>query len=427
MHVFYKLRKLLNWIFTAGILKSIFINAATKNKQLIMKYKKPHTNLIINRLRSTPVLAISSIVVLSVGFIVAPKLVRADSYQAQINALSQQNSAAQNTLNSLAGQASNYQQAINNLQAQINGMQAAIGLNQAKQASLETQIANNQAELVKEKSALADDIKTMYINDQLTPVEMLATSNSISDYVDQQVAYNFVQQKIQDTVDQINSLQAELQQQKQQLSIVINIETQQASQLNAAQNQQQQLLAYNQSQQAAYNSQIQSNNSQIAVLRAEQIAANRKLVSSGQVDYSGTCGGSYPASASGPDGNWGCNYPLDSSLDNWGMYNRECVSYTAWMVYKTYGYMPYWGGEGNANQWPSNAIAAGIPVGSTPKVGSVAIYMGGGTDPLGHAMWVKSINSDGTITVDQYNLYYDGNFYETTIPASGLTYIYFGG
>ena len=109
------------------------------------------------------------------------------------------------------------------------------------------------------------------------------------------------------------------------------------------------------------------------------------------------------------------------------MYNRECVSYTAWMVYKTYGYMPNWGGYGNANQWPADARAAGIPTGSTPKVGSVAIYMGGGTDPLGHAMWVKSVNGNGTITVDQYNLYYDGNFYETTIPSSGLIYIYFGG
>jgi surface antigen len=53
--------------------------------------------------------------------------------------------------------------------------------------------------------------------------------------------------------------------------------------------------------------------------------------------------------------------------------------------------------------------------------------MGGSTDPYGHAMWVKSVNGDGTITVDQYNLYYDGKFYETTIPSTGLVYIYFGG
>jgi surface antigen len=108
------------------------------------------------------------------------------------------------------------------------------------------------------------------------------------------------------------------------------------------------------------------------------------------------------------------------------MYNRECVSFTAWKVYQAYGYMPYWGGVGNANQWPGDARAAGIATGSTPKVGSVAIYMGGSGDPFGHAMWVVGVNGS-TITVQQYNLYYDGNYYETTIPAAGLTYIYFGG
>ena len=38
----------------------------------------------------------------------------------------------------------------------------------------------------------------------------------------------------------------------------------------------------------------------------------------------------------------------------------QCVSYTAWKVYQKNGYMPYWGGVGNANQWPGNADSAGI-------------------------------------------------------------------
>lgn len=390
-----------------------------------MATTKPHTKTVIDRLRSTPVLVMSSVVAICLVFIIIPKVVRADAYQAQINALSAQNSSSQSSLNGLEGQASNYQQAIANLAAQIGGMQSAIAINEAKQASLQVEITNNENQLVQEKSTLADDIKTMYINGQLTPVEMLATSSSLSDFVDQQAAYNAVEQKIQDTVQQINALQAQLQQQKQQLAIVVNTEQQQESQLASAKSQQQQLLSYNQSQQDSYSQQIQSNNSQIATLRAEQLAANRRLASSGHIDASGSCGGSYPATASGPYGSWGCDYGLDNTIDNWGMYNRECVSYTAWMVYKTYGYMPYWGGSGNAKEWPGNAAAAGIPVGSTPQVGSVAIYMGGGSDPLGHAMWVTSVNGDGTITVDQYNLYYDGNYYQTTIPSSGLTYIYF--
>jgi surface antigen len=269
----------------------------------------------------------------------------------------------------------------------------------------------------------------MYMDGQLSSIEELATSKNLSDYVDKEEYRTSVQNSLSSLINQIAALQTQQQQQKSQLDIVVKTESQQDSQLSSDQAQQQQLLNYNQAQQDSYNQNIQSNQTQIASLRQEQIVANEKLVTSGggKVDFSGTCGGSYPADAvNSYGGHWGCDHPLDNTLDNWGMYNRECVSYTAWMVYKTYGYMPYWGGSGNANEWPGDARAAGIPVGSTPKVGSVAIYMGGSGDPFGHAMWVDSI-SGNMITVSQYNLYYDGNYYQTTISSAGLTYIYFGG
>jgi len=379
---------------------------------------------MIARLRSTPVLVACSLVVVG-GTMLSP-LVRADQYDQKINALEQQNSSAQDSLNSLLSQASSYQDTINNLRRQIDAMSANIATNEAKQADYSRQIAAAQAELKKQKAVLATDIKALYVSGQITPVEMLATSNSISDYVDKQEAYSAVQDKIQTTLAQIQALQKKLKAKQAVVQQLLSEQRQQENQLTAARDKEASMLSYNQSQQDSYNSEISSNKSKIAELRQEQIEANRKLVGTGRVDYSGSCGGSYPAAASGPYGTWGCNYALDNTIDNWGMYNRECVSYTAWMVYKTYGYMPYWGGVGDANQWPGDARAAGIPTGYTPKVGSVAIYMGGASDPWGHAMWVKSVNGDGTITVDQYNLYYDGNFYETTIPAGGLTYIYFG-
>lgn len=354
--------------------------------------------------------------------------IRADQYDQQIQQLQNQNASAQDTLNGLAAQASSYQDAINKLQQQIGAMQAAIAANQAKQAQLQQQIAQDQAQIAHEKVVLGEDLKTMYVDGQMSTIEELATSNNLSDYIDKEEYRQAVQAKIQSTLKDLANLQQQLQQQQSQLTIVLNLQRQQNAQLAAAQAQQQQMLAYNQSQQSAYNSQIAANQSQIAVLRAEQIAANRRLVNSGggRVLTTGSCGGSYPAQAQGPYGSWGCDYSLDNTIDNWGMYNRECVSYTAWMVYKTYGYMPYWGGSGDAREWPGDAQAAGIPTGTVPKPGAVAIYMGGAGDPWGHAMWVKSVNGD-MITVDQYNLYYDGNFYETTIPASGLVYIYFGG
>jgi peptidoglycan DL-endopeptidase CwlO len=367
-------------------------------------------------------------VIIVIASMVGMDFAQADQYDAQINALQQQNNSSQSQVDALANQASSYQAEIDQLAGQIAGLQAALSVNQAKQASLQQQIATEDAQLVQNRQYLGDTIRSMYEDGQMTTIEELATSKDLSDYVDKQAYGQSVQDKVNALIKQIAAIETQQKQQKAQLDIVVKTESQQENQLASEQSQQQSMLAYNQSQQDAYNSQIQANQSQIAVLRQEQIAANRRLVGSGGgVVTSGSCGGSYPASASGPYGNWGCNYSLDNTIDNWGMYNRECVSYTAWMVYHTYGYMPYWGGSGDARQWPGDAQAAGIPTGTTPKVGSVAIYMGGAGDPWGHAMWVDSVNGDGTITVSQYNLYYDGNYYVTNVSAAGLVYIYFGG
>jgi surface antigen len=114
-------------------------------------------------------------------------------------------------------------------------------------------------------------------------------------------------------------------------------------------------------------------------------------------------------------------FPNEES-DPWGMYKRQCVSYTAWAVTASGRNMPYWGGVGNANQWPDNARNAGIPVDETPRAGDVAImYVGW----AGHAMYVDSVNDDGTINISQYNGNYDGTYSTATISASGLQFIHF--
>jgi len=119
------------------------------------------------------------------------------------------------------------------------------------------------------------------------------------------------------------------------------------------------------------------------------------------------------------------NAGQDTIIDPWGMYNRECVSYTAWKVQQTYGYMPYWGGRGNAIEWPGDARSAGIPTGGAPRVHSVAIWNVGA---FGHAMWVEAVNSDGSIYVSQYNYDYQGHYsemYVSAAQAKTFTYIYF--
>lgn len=365
-------------------------------------------------------LAVSSMILASGSVFPAWKqIVWADQFQDQINALNAENASNQSTVAALQAQAASYADAINKLQQQIDSLQKSIDDNLALQADLQKQIADAQAEIDKQRAILAENIKAMYVDGTPSSLEMLAGSENLSDFVDKQEYRTRVQNKLQDTMKRIAELQKQLQVQKAKVEQLIKDLQVQQSQLNGDRAKQWELLNYNEQQRNEFNAQIAANNSRVADLRAQQLAANRRLNSgsSGGVIAGDPGLGGYPA--------YLANAPQDSLVDPWGMYNRECVSYTAWKVFQTFGYMPYWGGVGNANQWPGNAIRAGIPTGSAPRENSVAVWNVG---YYGHVMWVESVNSDGSIWISQYNYDFNGRYSEMRISASmaaGLTYIYF--
>lgn len=348
-------------------------------------------------------------------------IIRADSFDNQINSLQVQNAQGQTAINGLEGQAASYQDAISQLQAQINAIQAQISDNEARQASLQAQIIQDQIQIAHEKVVLGEDLKTMYVDGQMTTIEELATSNNLSDYVDKQTYRQAVQSKLQETLKQIAILQEQLQSQKTQVEQLLTAEHTQNDQVSAAQAQQAQLLAYNQSQQDAYTAQLQANNSKISQLRAEQAAAYAAYShQNGVISY-----------GVGSDGNGGypsvwAYAPQDSLVDSWGMYNRECVSYAAWKEASYGKYVPY--GLGNAADWARNAASYGIPVSSTPAVGTIAQWdANAGLSPLGHVAYVEAVNSDGSIEVSQYN-FVEGQFSRMHVPSydvARLNFIYF--
>jgi surface antigen len=124
------------------------------------------------------------------------------------------------------------------------------------------------------------------------------------------------------------------------------------------------------------------------------------------------CGGGYPDK-------W-CKRPLDTVVDQWGMYNRECVSYTAYRVALSGRSMSY--GFGDANKWPDAARAHGIAVDTTPRAGDVAILSGG---EHGHSMYIERVNPDGTIMVSQYNKNKTGTYSQENVATTGLVFVHF--
>lgn len=116
------------------------------------------------------------------------------------------------------------------------------------------------------------------------------------------------------------------------------------------------------------------------------------------------------------------NYEIDVIVDEWNFYNRECTSFVAWCINSRNGIafnntylQPSSGGSwdlchwSHAKNWINAAQRAGITVNQTPAVGAVACWT---YEPHGHVAWVKSVNANGTVNIDEYNYRVAGGYGE---------------
>lgn len=367
-----------------------------------------------------------SVLVLSGTIAQYGSYVLARNYDAEIDAKQKEADKYQNEASRLNGMAATLEEELNNINAQIGVIQSQIAASQKKHDDLISSIKANEELIQKNRKSMGRILSDIYTDDQVSPLELLASSGSISEYINKQEQRSSLRISLNAKIKEIKKLKKKLEEDKKAVEAVLNDQKSQRTQLASKQAQQAKLVADTRNDEAAYSQLASQRNSEIAKLRQQQAAENLRAMRrsgwSGGIPGGAAGGGGYP-------GVW-ANAPIDSLVDSWGMYNRECVSYVAYRVAANYratgrGYdMPYWGGRGNANQWPGNAAGAGIPTGYTPKARAAAVVPGG---VYGHIMYVESVNSDGTITVSDYNLAWDGLYRNYKRSAAGLVYIYFGG
>jgi surface antigen len=128
----------------------------------------------------------------------------------------------------------------------------------------------------------------------------------------------------------------------------------------------------------------------------------------------------YPSSLASP--------AQDAVVDPWGFFNRECVSFVAWRLNNDNGLAfrnnMNGGHYGNAVEWKQNAVNLyGASVySSAPAAGAVAWWNANyhGASSSGHVAYVSSVNSDGSVVIEQYNAYPAvGGYSKTTVtPGS---------
>jgi peptidoglycan hydrolase CwlO-like protein len=397
---------------------------------------KNRSKLSIKRLQSLVLIA------MALGIAASVPIATADTYDNQINAIRDQNNAAQSALGGLQSEAASYQGAIDQLASQIAALQAELAANQAKQAQTVQAIADSQALIVLKKSQLGADVQAMYVDGSVTTIEELAGSSNLSEYIDKQEYRNAVQNQLNAKITEITALEAKLQQDKIGLDQLIKNQNDQQTQLAYNQSKQAELLSYNQAQQGAYVAQVNANNATIKSLQAQQRAAYLRAFGGGtNSSVNGTivyrnltgqqyCGGGYPSSL--------CDAGQDSFFDSWGEFNRECVSFVAWYESAQGHYVPSFGNyhgqaRGNANQWhgviaDSGAadIIYGNEVGSSASVVGDAVYMPIGG--VGHVGVVLSTSDEGAgwVRVGQYNIGVNGRYSEMDLKiTSNLEFYHF--
>jgi surface antigen len=93
---------------------------------------------------------------------------------------------------------------------------------------------------------------------------------------------------------------------------------------------------------------------------------------------------------------------IQDRVDRWRMNTCNCTSYVAWALARN-GYRTDWfvAGRMDAWNWPNIAERKGIPVGSTPRPGAVAVWPEWGQ--RGHLAFVVSVHAGGRFDVAEYN------------------------
>lgn len=376
------------------------------NRRLFSKKKATKTLLVFMAL----------LIAVSVPVAMVQK-VSADQYDDKIATLQQDIDNFNIQATQLASQSKTLQTAVASLQSQAAVMQAQIDISQAKYDKLVTQIADTEKQIKNNQDALGKTIANMYVDDKITPLEMLASSKNIGDYLDKQEYRSSVRSQLTSAISKIKDLKSQLVNQRVDIERILGDQVNSKKALVSKQQEQQNLLDQTQGQEAAYQQLVAKTQAQQADVRAQQQAYLASLYNSGG-------GAKLIASGAAPDYPWyKINCPMGGEIGKSGnlvyySYDgsngeggdghsygcRQCASYVAWRVARETKYYPEnWG---NATNFPESAQSVGYSVGYTPRAGSIGVIRGTRNAPEGHVVWVESVNDDGTLTVSQYNYNY---------------------
>ncbi len=311
----------------------------------------------------------------------------ADSYDDKIAAINRQISAYNTETERLAREADSLQKQLAVLANQKATIQAHIDSNQAKYDKLQQEIADTERKIAINRDALGETLADMYVDDTITPLEMLASSNTISDFIDKQEQRATIRDNLSHTIDEIKTLKAKLENDKKDVEKLLEDQKAQRSILVNKESERQTLLAQTKGSEAEYRKLIDRKKNQIDEIKREQAAVAAAIAGGAN----GASGGSASNLAGYPFYPNGCSF----TNDGYGYYRCQCVSYVAYRLAANPNNRGF-AGLGNADNWWNYGKTISK---NNVRSGDVVVWLNG---PYGHVMYVESV-SGGTIYFTDFN------------------------
>lgn len=352
------------------------------------------------------------------GVVQSTQQASADPYEAKIRQLQSDMSKYQKEADRLNGESITLKNEIRRLSNEKAALQTKIDLTQTQHDKLIEQIEQTEEDIKTNQDTLGVIIADLYVDDTISPIEMLASSKNINEFLDKQEYRNSVRDELGNTIKKVRSLRAELVKKKDEVSKVLAEQKVARTELASRESEQSTLLARTQNDEAEYQKLIKDSKAQIAEARATQAAIRNNINSTGggRVIQGGLLG-DYPWNSSNcpmlgylstggvvnPDG-------TRTGLDGNGYGCRQCASYVAWRIAKETGIYYSWGNAKDFYYYATRPKSKGGPgykdLGMNPQPGSIAVMQPGKAGQgYGHVAWVESVAGD-RIVVSQYNYDY---------------------
>ena len=390
--------------------------------------KQRSTTPVSIPLTTKAVLVGMTVMISGVGVLHAAPYVFARDYDAEISAKQREADRYQQEVNRLAGEATTLQGELDTINNQVAQIKSQIDVNQSKHDKLVKEIEVQKKTIERNKKALGRILSDMYVGDQITPLEMLASSSTIGDYIDKQEQRSGLRSSLNGKIKDIRDLQKQLEESRKEVEKILAEQNIQKADLDSKQATQKDLLNKTKGDEAAYQGLVQDRQGEIDGLRRQQ----EELV---RLRSQGAGGGKYITAPGGGGGGYpwghivGCY--TEACADPWRLFYSECTSYVAWKL-SSQGYgVQSFAGQGHAYQWPSTTSTwKGVSQSSTPKDGAAAVFPANtnGAAWTGHVMYVEQVYGNGTILISEYNWDGRGSFSTRELSPSeysGTTFISF--